>query len=67
MKFTFVQVDDLVSVYVEPACKKLPSQLICTIHEPFEANPVIRWHLPFGMAGTLTMLTKFKTWKAERE
>ena len=68
MKFTFVYKanTDIVEVWADPPNKHLPITMICTIRKPLEVNPIIKWHVVFGMAGTITMITKFKTWKAER-
>lgn len=68
MKFTFVQRDnDMVEVHYDPGCNKMCSQLVAIIEDCHSTNPIIRQTLPFGMSGTLAMITKFKTWKAERE
>jgi len=67
MTFTFIQDNDDVKVFAEPACRKRANIHICTVGEWTSSNPIITWHVPFGMAGTMNMLTKFKTWKAKRE
>jgi len=69
MTFIFIHNQDKneVEVWAEPSCKKMNNTHIATISEPMESNPIIKWHVLFGMAGTLKMLTSFKTWKVDRE
>lgn len=67
MQFTFVQDDNNVRVYAEAASRKQGNTHVATIVDWSASNPLINWHIPYGLAGTLTLLNKFKTWKAERE